>query len=316
MKIGKDLERKIQGVILAAGEGERIRPLSFDLPKPLLPVCNKAIMQYQVDNMIGMGIEEYIFVVGHLKEKIMEYFGDGSSWNISVRYVEQKKKLGIAHAVGQLEEHVNSPFVLFLGDIFIIPKDLREMVRMFFEKKAAGVLGVKWETDREAMRKNFAVVVEDNTKSVKRVVEKPRYISSSLKGCGIYLFSQSIFDAIRCTPRTAMRDEYEITTAIQILIEDGCPVFASEVVGWDMNVTSPHDLLLCNQKWLKYIGKNSVISETARIAPKTEIVESVIGENVEIEYPISIRNSVILDGTVIKSKKDLNNCLISPRSVI
>lgn len=314
--IKKKISDKMYGVILAAGKGDRIKPLSFDLPKPLLPICNKPIMEYQLLDMMQLGIKDFVFVVGHLKEKIMEYFGNGSLWRVNIRYVEQKEKLGIAHAVGQLEGYVDAPFMLFLGDIFIVPKNLEQMIEIFRKKNAGAVLAVKKENDPEAIKKNFTVSLYPRTNRVKRVIEKPRFLSTNLKGCGVYLFDQAIFDAIRCTPRTAMRDEYEITTAIQILIEDGCAVYPAEVIDWDMNVTIPADLLLCNRKQLKRIGKDNVICKTAKISPNTGITNSVIGKNVEILHPIRIKNSVIMDGVKIKDKSDFNNNLVSPTSIV
>ncbi|UCD15133.1 MAG: NTP transferase domain-containing protein [Candidatus Omnitrophota bacterium] len=316
MRKQKNMKDKMYGVILAAGKGDRIKPLSFDLPKPLLPICNKPIMEYQLQDMMRLGIKDYVFVVGHLKEKIIKYFGDGNSWGVNIRYVEQKEKLGIAHAVGQLENYVDAPFMLFLGDIFIVPKNLNRMVEAFQRKKAGAVLAVKKERDCESIKRNFTVSLYPQTNRVKRVIEKPRFLLTDLKGCGIYLFDQAIFDAIRCTPRTAMRDEYEITTAIQILIEDGCSVYTSEVVEWDMNVTIPQDLLLCNRRQLKYICKDNVICKTAKIAPNAKIINSVIGKNVEIHHPIIIKDSVILDNVKIKEKNDFNNNLVSSTSII
>lgn len=312
MKKRNKFKRKICGVILAAGEGDRIKPLSFNIPKPLLSVCNKPIMQHQLENMIDLGIRDYIFVVGHLKRKIQEYFGDGSSRGVNIRYVEQKEKLGIAHAVGQLENYIDSPFMLFLGDIFIIPKHLDRMVRIIYDKNAAAVLAVKKEGNHELVKKNFIVILRGHSHRIKRVIEKPRYFSTNLKGCGVYFFDQVIFDAIRNTPRTAMRDEYEITTAIQMLIDGGFPVFAAKVVEWDMNVTVPQDLLLCNQKWLKHSGQKNIVSKTAKIAADTKLINCVIGNNVEIQKPIKIKNCVILDESKLKTERDLYNRLISP----
>ncbi|MBU1122405.1 MAG: sugar phosphate nucleotidyltransferase [Candidatus Omnitrophota bacterium] len=314
--IRKKIKDKMYGVILAAGKGDRIRPLSFDLPKPLLPICNKPIMEYQLLDMARLGIKDFVFVVGHLKEKIMAYFGNGDLWGVNIRYVEQKEKLGIAHAVGQLEGYIDAPFMLFLGDIFIVPKNLERMISTFKKNNVGAVLAVKKENDPESIKKNFTVSLDPRTNKVKRVIEKPRFLSTNLKGCGVYLFDQAIFDAIRCTPRTAMRDEYEITTAIQILIEDGCEVYTEEVIDWDMNVTIPADLLLCNRKQLKRIGKDNIICQTAKISPSAEIINSVIGKNVEIHHPIRIKDSVIMDGVKIKDKSDFNNNLVSPTSII
>lgn len=307
----KKLDR-ICGVILAAGSGRRIRPLSFNVPKPLLPICNKPIMQYQIEDMRSLGITDFIIVVGHLKEKIQRYFGDGSALGVKLRYVEQKEKLGIAHAVGQLENYIASPFLLFLGDIFIVPGNLSRMLNIFEKKNAGAILAVKKELDSDSIRKNFTVLLEAKDERVRRVIEKPRYLTTDIKGCGIYLLSLSIFDAIRNTPRTAMRDEYEITTAIQILIDDGVPVYAADVIKWDMNVTVPADLLRCNQQWLKNIGKYNVIDHTAKINNSARIIRSVVGKNVVVKYPIKIEDSVILESAKICSRNNIANSLISP----
>lgn len=308
----KNAKNNICGVILAAGSGNRIQPLSFDMPKPLLPVCNKPIIQYQLEDMINLGIRDFILVVGYLKEKIKKYFGDGSSLGIKIRYVEQKEKLGIAHAVGQLEEYVNSPFLLFLGDIFIVPNNLGRVIDIFLRKKSGAVLAVKKESNHDLIRKNFTVSLCGRTDKVKRVIEKPRYLTTNLKGCGVYLFDLSIFDAIRNTPRTAMRDEYEITTAIQMLIDGGSAVYVADVVKWDMNVTVPCDLFECNQLWLKNIGVKYIVDPTAKLHKRTKIINSVIGKNVVIKNPVTIKNSVILESTKINSSNDIIGSLISP----
>lgn len=308
-------KKAITGVILSAGLGSRIKPLSFDTPKPLLPICNKPIMQYQIEAMASIGIEEVVIVVGYLKEKIMDYFGDGSRLNVKLRYIEQEKALGIAHAVGQLEGHIEGPFLLFLGDIFTIHRDLNEIVETFYRKKSAIVLVVKRERNPEFIKRNFAIQMARNG-VVKRVIEKPRYTINDLKGCGIYLFDLPIFDAIRRTPRTALRDEYEITNSIQILIEDGYKVHISDVVEWDMNVTVPEDLLECNMRLLKRMPAAHVIGENVSLPAGTEIINSVIGNNVRISSPIRISDSVILSGVNIEGDDDIQRSLISTRSVI
>lgn len=301
----------IYGVILAAGKGQRITPLSLEIPKPLLPICNKPIIQYQIESMISLGIKDFIIVVGHLKDKIQKYFGDGSGLGIRIRYVEQKEKLGIAHAIGQLENYIDKPFILFLGDIFFVPRNLNSMLDTFYKEKAGAVIAVKKELDQNSIRKNFTVIVKGKTNRVLRVIEKPRYLTTNLKGCGIYLFNLAIFDAIRNTPRTAMRDEYEVTTAIQILIEEGAPVFAEDVIEWDMNVTVPCDLLKCNQRWLRKIGKKELISPGARLHQGVKVINSVIGNGVSIGKPILVKNSVILNGVKINKNADILNSLVS-----
>lgn len=303
------------GVILAAGVGDRIKPLSLSIPKPLLPVCNKPIMQYQIEVMKRIGITDITIVVGHLKNKITEFFKDGKKLGVKISYVEQKEALGIAHAVGQLENCVHQPFLLWLGDIFFIPENIELLLKTFKEKQACAVLAVKKEEESQLLKKNFAVLLHESG-MVKRVVEKPRYLHSNLKGCGIYLFDLNIFDAIRRTPRTAMRDEYEITNSIQILIEDGFPVYPAQVIQWDMNITYATDLLACNQFQLRLLGENSIIGRNVLIHPKAEIKRSVIGNNVKVKYPIKIVDSAILDNVSWNLKQDIEHSLVTVHSLI
>ncbi len=305
----------LYGVILAAGTGARLRPLSFHQPKPLLPICNKPIMQHQIEYMRDIGINKFRIVVGHLGRSIMEYFQDGSAFGVQIRYVMQEKQLGIAHAVYQLEDELDGPFLLFLGDIFLVPGNLSKMVDIFYENKAAAVLAVMHENRAEYVRRNFAVSLS-NTNRVIKVVEKPRYIEDKLKGCGVYLFDLPVFDAIRHTPRTAMRDEYEITTSIQILIDDGFPVYPAEVVEWDMNVTVPCDLLNCNLRLLDKTGKKQLIGKNVQMPSGMNIQESVVGENVVFKHAIDLRRSLVMPNTVIHSSRDMEDVIISGDAMI
>ena len=305
------MSQKLIGVILAAGKGSRIQPLNLYLPKPLLPVCNRPIIQYQLEDMRSIGVREVIIVVGHLKEEIISYFGDGSSLGLHIRYVEQRETLGIAHAVAQLENEVSSPFILCLGDIFLVPKNLQAMERMFWERRAGAVLAVKREKNPEYVRRNFAVILHASG-TVTRVIEKPRYLASDLKGCGVYVFDLSIFDAIRRTPRTAQRDEYEITNSIQILIDDGYPVYPAEVIDWDMNITFACDLLDCNCSQLQRLGKTSAIGQDAHVHPGAVIQDSVLGDRVRVDHPIVIKGSLILSDVHISSDQNIERMLLTP----
>jgi len=306
--------KKIVGVILAAGKGRRIKPFSLEFPKPLLPICNKPIMQYQIEEMRNLGIEEVIIVIGHLGTKIKEYFGSGKKLGVKITYIKQKKQLGIAHAVGQLEPYIKNPFLLFLGDIFYLSQNLKKMITLFNKYEVGGILAVKKEKNSESIKRNFSLILDKNN-IVKRVIEKPRYVTNNLKGCGIYLFSLSIFDAIRNTPRTAMRDEYEITNAIQLLIDYGYKVYPADVINWDINITFAEDLLRCNLEQLARLKVDSVIAPTAKINKKAKIINSVLGEKVLIKEGIKIINSVIFAHTNVLVKGDITDSLVAPNLV-
>lgn len=304
--------KELRGAILAAGKGSRVDIFGEEYPKPLLPVCNKPIMQYQIELMRDHGIAEIVVVVGHLKKQIIDYFGDGGSLDVSIEYVEQENPLGIAHAVGQLEGRLDRPFLLFLGDIFSVIPDLERLLARTRKQPQVSALAVRSNDTPENIRRNFAVFVGEEHK-VHRVVEKPRHVESALKGAGIYLFALPIFDAIRRTPRTAMRDEYEITNSIQILIDDGYPVYAEDVVEWDLNVTYIEDLLECNLRMMKYLGEGNIVAPTAKVHREAVVRNSVIGDHVVIHNPIHITNSLILPRTNVRSVGDLVNCLKSER---
>lgn len=306
---------QVQGVILAAGHGSRMGPFGENVPKPIAPICNKPLLAYQLEHMAGLGIEDVILVIGHLGDRIRETLGDGSKYGVRLSYVEQKQRLGLAHAVGQLEPHVHGPFLLMLGDIYFEVEQLASMMDIFREHQAAAVLAVKEEQDPEAIKRNFSVILNEDG-SVRRVIEKPRKVPNKLKGCGLYLFDDRIFEAVRRTPRTAMRDEYELTDSIQILIDYEYPVRVAEVVKWDINVTFIGDLIHCCGHELSKMGASSVVGENCMIAEGVRLENTVVGNNVTIENAITLRDCVVLDGSVISQTGDLHRAVVRPDGIL
>lgn len=306
---------RIRGVILAAGRGERMGALGERYPKASLPVCNKPIIWHQIELMRSLGIEEVVVLIGHRGFEIAKLLGDGAQLGVKIQYVEQTESLGIAHAVGRLEPHLDCPFLLFLGDIFFSARNLGGMVTRFVDQKGGAVLATKDEDDPAAIRRNFAIHLSPEG-FVTRVIEKPRYTSNRLKGVGLYLFDLTIFDAIRRTPRTAMRDEYELTESIQVMIDDGLPVRVADVIDEDVNVTKPSDLLAVNLRHAGVIGKSRLIGSNCSIAEGAVIEDSVIGSNVVIVNPIRIRRSLVLDGARVDSLVPLEDVVVTPDVVI
>lgn len=185
-----------------------------------------------------------------------------------------------------------------MGDIFFVPDGLDAAIDRLAPGDDAAVLAVKRDPDEAAIRRNFTVDI-DASGRVRRVIEKPRVVRNNLKGCGIYLFGAGVFDAIRRTPRTAARDEYEITDSIQIMIDAGADVRAAEVIREDVNLTSPRDLLECNLRYLERHGLKRVVADSARVHPDAVIRNSVVGEGVEIRAPVEITDSVLLAGAIV-----------------
>ncbi len=297
------------GVILAAGKGARMYPFSERSPKPILPILNRPLLSHQIDVMRDCGITEVHIVVGHLGYQVARAFGDGSHHGVRIHFVEQESTLGLAHAVGALEQRVQLPFVLMLGDIYFrLNAPLRPVMEEVLRGDVNANLVSMHEPDPEMMRRNF-VIEADERGRVHRVIEKPRYVESQLKGCGLYVFDQHIFDAIRRTPRTAMRDEYEITDSIQILINDGWIVHHRSIVERDLNLTKAEDLLVINLLELDRRGMSQLVADRVSLPPGTHVERSVIGEGVLIRHPIRITNSVILPNVVVDATHDID-CVV------
>jgi len=300
------------GVILAAGKGTRLAPFSERYPKPVLPILGKPLIAHQIECLRDLGVRRVLVVIGHLGYEIVRALGDGSAFGVRIEYVDQGPTLGIAHALGKLEERIDRPFMLFLGDIYFIHEDLPAMPAMLGVDDVRGVLAVKEEPSVAAIKRNF-VVMEDERGFVTRVIEKPQHPRTRLKGCGLYLFDPVFFDAVRRTPRTAMRDEYEITDAIQIFLDDGYRVKAAHVVRDDLNLSYPQDLLEVN---LKVLGQREHIGQGVTLAPGCRVERSVLMDGVTVQHPIALRECLIFPGVDITGTVDLERRIVTPDHVI
>jgi dTDP-glucose pyrophosphorylase len=307
--------KKIVAVILAAGRGTRMHPFSNYYPKPGLPVCNKPVIQYSIEAFRKLGIEDIFIVIGHLGHELAQALGNGEALGVRIRYVEQTKILGIAAALGQLEPYISTPMFVVLGDIFFKADNLASMMDVMARSSAGAVLAVKRERDPAAIRRNFTVL-HDEAGRVRRVIEKPRHVPTDVKGCGLYLFDLPVFDAVRRTPRTAMRDEYEITDTIQIMVDDGLPVFTADVVKWDVNLTVPADVLTCNLFQLQQLGTDRLIGRDARIHHNAKMRNVVIGDRAIVRYPVSISNSVIFPDTQVTAEDGFDRFIVTPEAQI
>jgi dTDP-glucose pyrophosphorylase len=267
-------------------------------------------LAHQIEVMRDSGIADIHIVVGHLGYQVASAFGDGSNYGVRIRFVEQESTLGLAHAVGALESRVQVPFLLMLGDIYF---HLKAPLRPLCEQVLAGGVNANlismYEPNPEMVRRNF-VIQADDAGRVTRVIEKPRYVNSQLKGCGLYVFDPHVFDAIRRTPRTAMRDEYEITDSIQILINDGYVVHHHPIVERDLNLTKPDDLLAINLIELDRGGLPHLVDPTASIAVGARVIRSVVGAGVVVTHPIKISRSVIMPGVTVTATSDLDSVVM------
>jgi dTDP-glucose pyrophosphorylase len=244
--------------------------------------------------MRDAGIDDIIVVVGHRGDQIPAHFGDGAQLGVKMRYVVDENPQGIAASLLTARDLVTGPFALFLGDIFIALDDLAPAIQRMSERGADGAVVVRQEPDLDVIRLNFSVIT-DGEGRISRVIEKPTDPPNTLKGCGVYMFTPEIFDAIKATPRSKLRNEYEITDAIQTLVNKSKGgIFSEELARWDWNITFPGDLLDLNLKVLRERQLDSLVGQGAVINQNTQLVSSIIGDRAVIEAPTLVEECLIL----------------------
>jgi UDP-N-acetylglucosamine diphosphorylase/glucosamine-1-phosphate N-acetyltransferase len=280
-----------KAVILAAGEGNRMSPLTSTRPKVMLPLANKPILEHLIDEMIKSGIRNFILIVGYHDEQIRNYFSDGAKWGINISYCNQRNQLGTADALRTVEDLVGENFLMANGDVIINSQDILNLIHK--NQNALSVIELQDVTGLG--------VIECQNGQVKRIHEKSAEPPSHLANAGLYSFTRDIFKAIEITPKSA-RGEYEITDSIQILIDNGKQVGYSEISKW-FDLSYPWDLLNANEN----------------------IMSTLAAENLgEIEPNVTLKNSVSLGkGTVIRSGAYIigpviigQNCDIGPNCFI
>ncbi len=289
-----------EGVILAAGMGTRMSPFSEHYPKPLLPVANRPMVFHELEYLRELGVRRVYVVIGHLGHEIVLGVQRGGDPGVEVQFVQQQSSLGTAHALMQLEQRIERPFVILLGDIYFEADDSVNPFERMAAQHAQGFLAVLREPDKRLLQRNFAVHFESDG-LVTRVVEKPRFPRTEWKGCGVYAFDPSVFDAIRRTPRSAARDEYELTDAIQIFMDDGARVIAQPMMHADINLTFPYDLLLANLSSLRRTGAENLVAPSAKVHPQARLHGCVIGPGAQVLEPIAMRHCLVFPDAVVST---------------
>ena len=226
----------MQAVILAAGEGTRLRPLTEDKPKVLVEVDDKPLIEYAFDALIDIGVEEFVVVVGYKKEQLMERYDDAYE-GVPITYAHQREQLGLAHALLTAEPYIDDDFMLMLGDN-VFQANLGDVVNRQQEDRTDAAFLVEEVPWDEASR--YGVCDTNEYGEITRVVEKPDDPPSNLVMTGFYTFTPAIFHACYLV-QPSDRGEYELPDAIDLLIQSGRTIDAIRMDGWRVDVGYPED---------------------------------------------------------------------------
>jgi glucose-1-phosphate thymidylyltransferase len=305
----------MKAIILAAGQGTRLRPVTLTMPKPLVPVANKPLILYSIDFLKNAGINEIGIVVNSLESPICSQLGDGKQHDVSIQYIVQEVQLGLAHAAGLCKDFLaGEPFCMLLGDNIFQDK-MPNLFKKFLDSGADVAVALAEVSDPS----RFGIAVLEDGKICK-VIEKPKEPPSNLAILGVYLFRPSIFDAI-ANIKPSGRGEYEITDAIQYQINHNRMVQPYVLEGWWIDAGKPDAINYANQLVLGELPF-SPAPEGDFIQGKSEIGPRVIlGENVQIidsviRGPVIIGNNVTVRNSYVGPYTSLGNNVIVENSEI
>ncbi|MCY4732435.1 glucose-1-phosphate thymidylyltransferase [Natronomonas gomsonensis] len=301
----------MKGLILAGGTGSRLRPITHTGPKQLVPVANKPVIQYAIEDLRDAGITDIGVVLGEKgRGDIQRFLGDGSEFNVEITYIIQGEPLGLAHAAGCARDFVgDDDFVMYLGDN-ILKQGIKQFVQSFEDGDYAAGIALQHVDNPE----QFGIATVDDDGTVTELVEKPNEPESNLALIGIYVFSPTIFDAIeRLEP--SWRGELEITDAIQHLLDDGEAIDSHVVEGWWKDTGKPEDILDANRLVLEEQpgSRNGTVEENADVRGHVDLHENArIEAGAVVRGPVSIGSgTTIAEGTYVGPYTSIGpNCTI------
>lgn len=320
----------MKAVILAAGEGVRLQPITLTRPKHLIRVAGKPLLEHCLDAVKAAGINETLIVVHYMADSIRKYFGDGEKYGLRIEYTEQEAVLGTGNAVSLAEPYVKDDFLLVYGDLLFSTEVVKKIIAEHEKEKSAATMAVVPVENPE----DYGIVELKNGRYVKHIIEKPsrKEAPTNLANAGVYVLSTEIFEKVRETSAST-RGEWEITDALSLLSREKKPVLVVQIPSenW-IDIGKPWNLLEAN-RWALTRMEHHVygrtengahligpvtVAETARVrsgayveGPAFIDEESDIGPNcyirpctsvgrkVRIGNACDIKNSVIMDNTHI-----------------
>jgi glucose-1-phosphate thymidylyltransferase len=298
----------MKGLILAGGSGTRLRPITHTSAKALVPVANKPILFYGIEDMVGAGIKQIGIIVGDTKGEIEAAVGDGSRWGADITYIPQEAPLGLAHCVLIARDFLGDDnFVMYLGDN-LLQQGLNSFVEAFeadrgrdsgsgAELVAAQILLAHVDDPRQ-----FGVATIGTDGEITSLVEKPADPPSDLALVGVYLFDARVHDAVRAIGPSG-RGELEITDAIQWLVDHGHRVRHQVLTGWWLDTGKKDPLLESNRRILETLDPRI----DGSVDPESQVEGRVV-----IERGASIVRSRIRGPVIIGSGARIVDSYVGP----
>src|SRR3972149_2756583 len=286
----------MKALVLSGGKGTRLRPLTFTLAKQLIPVANKPILGYVLDQIAKAGIREIgVIVAPETGDSVKDYVKDGSKWNFKTRYIPQEP-LGLAHAVKTAHPFLGADsFVMCLGDN-VTGQGVNTFIHEFKKEKLDALIILK-EVDNPS---SFGIAQLDNKGNIVKLAEKPKTPMGNLAIIGTYIFSNKIHKAIEKI-KPSWRDELEITDAVQEMIDMGFKVKAEILNSWWLDTGKKDDILSANAKILdEYIDRDV----------KGDVTQSTIEGRVKIDPEAKVTNSTIRGPCIIGKNTQIENSFV------
>jgi len=290
--------QSLKGLVLSGGRGSRLRPITYTGAKQLVPVANRPILFYVLDNLAQAGISDVgIILSPETGKEIQDAVGSGKDWGITVEYILQSEPMGLAHAVKVARPYLGmSPFIMYLGDN-LIGSGIQRFREDFERSKADATILLK-EVDAPS---NFGIAETNGEGHVTRLVEKPKNPTSNLALVGIYFFSPEIHAAIDAI-QPSWRGELEITDAIQCLLDQGKKVLSHRLEGWWLDTGKKDDLLTANTAVLDACAQRQILGEVdgaSQVSGRVYLGKGSSISNSTVRGPVVIGEHVKIEGSFI-----------------
>ncbi len=304
----------MKAVILVGGEGTRLRPLTVNAPKPMIPVLNKPFLEHVLEYLVHFGITDVILSMGYRSEVITRHFGDGAAFGVNLVYVHEETPLGTAGAVKNAERYLDGTFFVFNGDV-LTSLDLGSMLEFHRQKSAAVTIALTPVEDPTA----YGLVEIDDESRVRRFVEKPTWdsVTTNLINAGTYIVEPEVFRYV--PPRLYYMFEHGL---FPVLLQTGDPMYGYPSNAYWIDIGTPQKYLALHRDILtervevripgRRLREGIWVDEDCEIHPTAKLTSPVVlgrgvvvGPNSVITGPVSLgpgcrigRNTHVEDAVV------------------